>query len=55
MTDGAAAEDTRPRPRAWADPEHRLVFVYLTDRLTRGDDGARHLGAVSDAIIAASS
>jgi CubicO group peptidase (beta-lactamase class C family) len=40
---------------AWADPEHRLVFAYLTDRLTSGDEGARHLGGVSDAIIAACS
>jgi CubicO group peptidase (beta-lactamase class C family) len=38
---------------AWADPLHRLVFVYLTDRLAGGDQGARHLGSVSDAIIAA--
>jgi CubicO group peptidase (beta-lactamase class C family) len=37
----------------WADPVHRLVFVYLTDRLARSDEGARHLGSVSDAIIAA--
>jgi CubicO group peptidase (beta-lactamase class C family) len=40
---------------AWADPVHRLVFVYLTDRLTAGHEGARHLGSVSDAVIAACS
>jgi len=40
---------------AWADPLYRLVFVYLTDRLTGGHEGARHLGSVSDAIIAACS
>ncbi len=40
---------------AWADPVHRLVFVYLTDRLAAGHEGARHLGSVSDAIIAACS
>jgi CubicO group peptidase (beta-lactamase class C family) len=38
---------------AWADPSHRLVFVYLTDRLLGGHAGARHLGSVSDAIVAA--
>jgi hypothetical protein len=40
---------------AWAGPVHRLVFVYLTDRLTTGHEGARHLGSVSDAVIAACS
>jgi CubicO group peptidase (beta-lactamase class C family) len=40
---------------AWADPAHRLVFVYLTDRLETGPQGARHLGSVSDAIISACS
>jgi CubicO group peptidase (beta-lactamase class C family) len=38
---------------AWADPERDLVFVYLTDLLTTGHEGARNLGAVADAIIAA--
>jgi CubicO group peptidase (beta-lactamase class C family) len=38
---------------AWADPERDLVFVHLTDLLTTGHDGARNLGAVADAIIAA--
>jgi CubicO group peptidase (beta-lactamase class C family) len=40
---------------AWADPVHRLVFVYLTGRLAIGHEGARHLGSVSDAVIAACS
>jgi CubicO group peptidase (beta-lactamase class C family) len=38
---------------AWADPTRRLVVAYLTDRLTPGHEGARHLEAVSDAITAA--
>lgn len=38
---------------AWADPVRRLVLVHLTDRLTRGHAGARHLGAVADAVLAA--
>jgi hypothetical protein len=38
---------------AWADPERDLVFVYLTDLLTTGHEGARNLGAVADAIITA--
>jgi CubicO group peptidase (beta-lactamase class C family) len=38
---------------AWADPGRQLVFVYLTDRLTAGHEGARHQGEVADAIIAA--
>jgi hypothetical protein len=29
------------------------VFLYLTDLLTAGHQGARHLGDVSDAIIGA--
>jgi CubicO group peptidase (beta-lactamase class C family) len=40
---------------AWADPARRLVFVYLTDLLTAGSEGARHQGRVSDAVIAACS
>jgi CubicO group peptidase (beta-lactamase class C family) len=40
---------------AWADPAQDLVFVYLTDRLTRGHEGASHQGRVGDAIIAACS
>jgi CubicO group peptidase (beta-lactamase class C family) len=38
---------------AWADPTRQLVFVYLTDLLAAGHEGARHQSAVSDAIIAA--
>jgi CubicO group peptidase (beta-lactamase class C family) len=38
---------------AWADPGRQLVFVYLTDRLTVGHEGARHQGEVADAIVAA--
>jgi CubicO group peptidase (beta-lactamase class C family) len=40
---------------AWADPGRRLVFVYLTDLLTAGSEGARHQSRVSDAVIAACS
>jgi CubicO group peptidase (beta-lactamase class C family) len=38
---------------AWADPSRRLVFAYLTDRLSAGPEGARHLAAVADAVIGA--
>jgi hypothetical protein len=38
---------------AWADPGRQVVFVYLTDRLTAGHEGARHHGEVADAMIAA--
>jgi CubicO group peptidase (beta-lactamase class C family) len=38
---------------AWADPSRRLVFAYLTDRLSTGPPGARHLAAVADAIAGA--
>jgi CubicO group peptidase (beta-lactamase class C family) len=38
---------------AWADPSRDLVFVYLTDLLTGGHEGAGHLSAVSDAVLAA--
>lgn len=38
---------------AWADPTRRLVFAYLTDRLSAGHEGARHLSDVSDAVLAA--
>jgi len=37
----------------WADPVRGLVFAYLTDRLSAGHEGARHLASVADAIIAA--
>jgi CubicO group peptidase (beta-lactamase class C family) len=40
---------------AWADPGRRLVFVYLTDLLTAGSEGARHQSQVSDAVITACS
>jgi CubicO group peptidase (beta-lactamase class C family) len=40
---------------AWADPARQLVFVYLTDLLTAGSEGACHQGQVSDAVIAACS
>lgn len=39
---------------AWADPSRRLVFVYLTDLIISGHSGAGHLGAVADAVLAAS-
>jgi CubicO group peptidase (beta-lactamase class C family) len=38
---------------AWADPVRRLVFVYLTNQLTPGHQGARHQNRVSDAVVAA--
>ena len=38
---------------AWADPVRRLVFVYPTDLLTAGHEGARHQGEIADTIIAA--
>jgi hypothetical protein len=31
----------------------QLAFLYLTDRLLAGHEGARHQGEVADAIIAA--
>jgi hypothetical protein len=40
---------------AWADPTRQLVFVYLTDLLAAGPEGARNQSKVSDAIIAACS
>ncbi|MGH3068312.1 MAG: serine hydrolase domain-containing protein [Streptosporangiaceae bacterium] len=40
---------------AWADPQRRLVFAYLTDLLSPGQEGARHQAEVSDAVIAACS
>jgi CubicO group peptidase (beta-lactamase class C family) len=36
----------------WADPTRRLAFAYLTDRIS-GSEGARHLGKVADAVLAA--
>ncbi len=38
---------------AWADPRRDLVFVYLTNLLIRGHEGARYLCAISDAVISA--
>lgn len=38
---------------AWADPQRRLAFAYLTDLLSPGQEGARHQADVSDAVIAA--
>jgi CubicO group peptidase (beta-lactamase class C family) len=40
---------------AWADPTRRLVFAYLTDRLSAGHEGARHFSDISDAVLAARS
>ena len=37
---------------AWADPQRRLVFAYLTDRLP-ARHGSIHQAAVADAILAA--
>jgi CubicO group peptidase (beta-lactamase class C family) len=38
---------------AWADPSRQLVMVYLTNLLSPGYTGARHLSGVSDAILSA--
>jgi CubicO group peptidase (beta-lactamase class C family) len=38
---------------AWADRRRDLVFVYLTNLLTSGYEGAYHQCALSDAVIAA--
>jgi CubicO group peptidase (beta-lactamase class C family) len=38
---------------AWADPTRDLVFVYLTNRLVPGHEGAHHQAAVADAVLAA--
>ncbi len=38
---------------AWADPERRVVFAYLTNLLQAGRTGARHQAAVADAILEA--
>ncbi len=37
----------------WADPERQLAVAYLTGRLVSRAAGARHMAAVSDAILAA--
>jgi CubicO group peptidase (beta-lactamase class C family) len=36
----------------WADPERQLAVGYLTGRLVSRTAGARHMAAVSDAILA---
>jgi CubicO group peptidase (beta-lactamase class C family) len=38
---------------AWADPERRLAFAYLTDRIVSGHSAAAHLGEVADAVLKA--
>ena len=37
----------------WADPERKVAVGYVTARLVSRAEGARHMAAVSDAIIAA--
>ncbi len=37
----------------WADPQRQLAVAYLTGRLVSRAAGARHMAAVSDAILAA--
>jgi CubicO group peptidase (beta-lactamase class C family) len=37
----------------WADPERRVAMAYLTSRLVSRSAGARHMSAVSDAVLAA--
>lgn len=39
---------------AWADPEQQVVMAYLSSRLVSRAAGARHMSAVSDAVLAAS-
>lgn len=39
----------------WADPERELAVGYVTGRLVSRPAGARHMAAVSDAILAACS
>ncbi len=36
---------------AWADPTRRLVFAYLTNRLTATKEDTEHLAAVADDIL----
>src|SRR5262249_48071422 len=36
----------------WADPDRRLVFAYVTNRLEVALHGSPHLCAVSDAVLA---
>jgi CubicO group peptidase (beta-lactamase class C family) len=37
----------------WADPERQLAVGYLTGRLVSRAAGARHMAAVSDAVLSA--
>jgi CubicO group peptidase (beta-lactamase class C family) len=37
----------------WADPERQIAMAYLTSRLVSRAAGARHMSAVSDAVITA--
>ena len=37
----------------WADPERNLAVGYVTARLVSRSEGARHMAAISDAILAA--
>jgi CubicO group peptidase (beta-lactamase class C family) len=37
----------------WADPERQVAVAYLTGRLVSRASGARHMAAVSDAILTA--
>ena len=38
---------------AWADPSRQLAFAYLTSVVPSSREGARHISAVSDAVISA--
>jgi hypothetical protein len=37
----------------WADPQRQVAVGYVTGQLVSRAAGARHLAAVSDAILAA--
>jgi CubicO group peptidase (beta-lactamase class C family) len=36
---------------AWADPDRRIVFAYLTNKITRVRDDMQHLADVADAVL----
>jgi len=36
---------------AWADPDRRIVFAYLTNTITRVRDDMQHLADVADAVL----